>query len=191
MSSVGPNKVICNDWLALLCFVSVFTLFYVSVEKTLLVEVSAQIVPLPPSSQQSIGQVATNNNYNNTGPNRVGSSPVIEFLTNSLKEGKDVVKVKITDRFPIRYVELRYVQNGQIITTGFVKDPNSVYKALIDVHPPSALIVVNAFDIYGNNASVVKNLDVHSLSDTIFNEISQFLYSTGKIIVSTFTTPKG
>jgi hypothetical protein len=190
MSSAGPDKVIYNGWLALLCLVLIFMLFFVLVEKTLLIEASAQIVPLPPSTQQPIGQVATNNNYNDTGSNSVGSPPVIEFLTNSLKEAKDVVKVKITDRFPIRYVELRYVQNGQIITTGFVKDPNSVYKALIDVHSPSALIVVNAFDIYGNKASVVKNLDVHSLSDAIFNEISQFLYNTGKIIVSTFTTPK-
>ena len=116
--------------------------------------------------------------------------PTAKFLTNSLIEGKNVVKVKIIDKCWILHGELRYVQNRQIVTTDLIRDPNQVYKALIDVRAPSALIVVDALDINGKQTSAVKVFNVNSDPYSVFNKISHFLYETGKTIVSAFTKPK-
>src|SRR5918999_242280 len=47
---------------------------------------------------------------------------------------------------------------------------NNVYKGLINVSPPSAVIVVNVNDVYGNKASYSKSFPVKQFPD-IFTEI--------------------
>ena len=46
------------------------------------------------------------------------------------------------------------------MTADLVKDQNDVYKALIDVEPPSRIIVIDAADQNGNVASVVKDYNI-------------------------------
>ena len=193
MQDKGSNLLSNPAFLVLLCFILTIMFFFeILGEKTQIIETNAQIIPLPPSIQQPLAQPAKNtSNTSLINGSRVASSPVVEFVTNSLLEGKNVVKLKITDKSPLLYAELRYVQNGQIVTTGLVKDPNDIYKALIDVHTPSALLVANAVDVNGKKVSAVKDFDVNSLSDNVFNQISRFFYDSGKTLVSIFTTPKG
>jgi hypothetical protein len=162
---------------SLLCF---FVGLYVSGNHQ---EAKAQLIPVPPPVQQpkptqaDLGAVQVNNST---------SSPTIQVLTTSLLEGGNVFRVKITDRFDLRSTQITYVQNGQIVTQGLVRDPNNIYKALINAHLPSAVIITTAVDTQGKSESVVKVLDVTPLPNSILGQITNFLYGVGKSIVSIF-----
>ena len=125
------------------------------------------------------------------------NSPIVEVLTTSLIEGGNVFRVKITDKAPITTAQITFVQNGQLVTQGLVRDPNNIYKALIDAHLPSAVVVTSAVDVHGKTASVVKYLNVtplskqHSCTDNklfrwYWKEYSFHIWIR-KIIISTLT----
>jgi hypothetical protein len=157
-------------------------------EKIKIIHANAQLVPLPPPAHQLPSQpTKADNNNNIVNGSSQTAPPVIEFLTNSLMEGKNVVKVKISDKSHLIYAGLKYVRNGQVTTIGLIRDPGDVYKALIDAHSPSTIIELFAADVNGKKASVVKEFNVDSLSYSIFKQISNLLYHSGKIIISTFT----
>jgi hypothetical protein len=101
-----------------------------------------------------------------------------------------VLKAKITDKSDLKYAEIRYVHNGDVVTQGLVRDQNNVYKALIDVRSPSALIIITAVDTNGQRASATKMLNVTSLSNEILGHISNLLFDVGKIVVSIFIPTK-
>jgi hypothetical protein len=91
--------------------------------------------------------------------------PHIEILTDKLTEGKNVFQVRITDDSSLRIREVKFVQNGQLKTEGLFKDQNDVYKALIDVHPPSRVVMVTAGDANGNIATAFKEYDIAPSQD--------------------------
>jgi hypothetical protein len=155
----------------------------------------SQIVPLPPPAQQPVLSNRPNSvpNRPNSVPNQFNnetSLPVIEVGNASLVEGGNVFKVKILDESPITTAWITYVQNGQIVTQNLVKDPQNIYKALIYVHPPAAVIITSAYDVHGKTASVVRYLDVTPLSKSIHEQITSFLFDVGKDIVSLFGSTK-
>jgi hypothetical protein len=150
---------------------------------------NAQLIPIPPSIQgptttqfHLVPSHAKNDSSSSYPP------PIIEFLTNSLIEGKNVVKVKITDHFDLKYAEIKYVQNGQVVTQGLIRDPNNTYKVLIDAHSPAAkkIIVVNAADTNGKKTTVIKELTVTSFPSSIIGQISNLFFYIGKMVVSIF-----
>ena len=94
--------------------------------------------------------------------------------------------MKIADKSEIMNAEITYVRNGQLVTQELVRDPNNVYKTLIDGHLPSAVVVTNAEDLAGKTATVVKVLNVTPLSNSILGQITNFLFGIGKSIVSIF-----
>jgi hypothetical protein len=148
----------------------------------------SQIIPLPPPAQQpspSQTNLAPNQFKNDT------SSPIIKVVTPSLVEGGNIFKAKITDESPITTAQIAFVQSGQIVTQSLVKDPQDIFKALIYVHPPSAVIITSAFDIHGNTASVAKYLTVTPLSRSIHDQVTSFLSNIGKGILSLFGLTKG
>jgi len=152
-------------------------------------QANGQLIPIPPPAPTQPPKAT----HFNLGPNQVNSSissPTIQFLTNSLIEGGNVFRVKITDKSDIKIAEITYVQNDQIVTQGLVRDPNNIYKALIAVPLPSAVIVINAVDTYGRTASVVKVLDVTPLPNSIFGQITNFFFGVGKNIMSIFGSAK-
>jgi hypothetical protein len=102
--------------------------------------------------------------------------PKIEILTHSLHAGKNVFEVKITDESTLRVREVRYVQDGQFKTDGLFRDQNDVYKALIDIQPPSRIIVVTAGDAAGNLATSYQEYDIDQSPD-LFKEIIGILSS--------------
>lgn len=100
--------------------------------------------------------------------------PHIEILTDKLTEGKNVFQVRITDDSSLRIREVKFVQNGQLKTEGLFKDQNDVYKALIDVHLPSRIVMVTAGDVNGNIATAFKEYDVAPSQDFLSQIMDMF-----------------
>jgi hypothetical protein len=126
-----------------------------------------QFIPLPPpgpdsqpAQQKQIGKYDS-------------MPPTIEFLTTSLRQGKNVIKVKVLDDAPIDFVQIKEAINGKVIANEMVADPNNIYKFLIDVTSPSKIIVVRAFDINGNYSETVKKFDV-PVSSNLIDSIRDF-----------------
>jgi len=103
--------------------------------------------------------------------------PVIEILTTELYEGKNVFKVRITDDSSLRTREVKYVRDGQLTVDGLFRDQNNEYKALIDIHPPSRVVVVTAGDANGNIVSEYKEFEITKPKD-IFSQIMDRLTET-------------
>jgi hypothetical protein len=121
-------------------------------------------MPVPPPAPDSTEQVQDKGTSNDTMP------PMVNFLTSELYAGKNVLKVNVTDDSGLRLREVRFVNEGKIESQDLVYDGNNVYKGLINVSPPSAVIVVNVNDVYGNKASYSKSFPVKQFPD-IFTEI--------------------
>jgi hypothetical protein len=132
-------------------------------------QVNAQFIPIPPPSPD-IKKIDKSTKVNNDDH----EPPIIEVITTELKQGKNVFKVKITDTSSIELKEIRYVQQGYIKTTGLFRDQNNVYKALIDIQPPSRVIVINAGDMLGNEATIIKEFEIIP-SENIFTQIINIL----------------
>ena len=104
--------------------------------------------------------------------------PHIEILTTELHEGKNVFKVRITDESSLQTREVKYVHNGQLRVDGLFRDQNNVYKALIDIQPPSRIVTVTAGDANGNMASDFREYEITGSQDVfsqIMDRISQTL----------------
>lgn len=128
---------------------------------------SAQSIPLPPPFPESSPEetrIAENDR----------TPPKIEILTTELVQGKNVFRARITDESSLQVREVKYVQDGQLKIDGLFRDQNDVYKALIDIDPPSRIVVVTAGDANGNQASAFKEYDV-SKSQDVFTQIMNML----------------
>src|SRR6476659_2841485 len=98
-------------------------------------ESNGQFIPIPPpgpnapdSGQSQIkADVATAQN--------------IEFLTPSLKQGKNVFTVKVIGGAPIDLVQIKLVSNGKIVATKMEPEGKNIYKLLVDAQDPSKVIV--------------------------------------------------
>jgi len=134
---------------------------------------SAQSIPMvpapfPESSSPEQERVAPNDR----------APPVIEILTTELYEGKNVFKVRITDDSSLRTREVKYVRDGELRVDGLFRDKNNVYKALIDIHPPSRVVMVTAGDANGNIISDYKEYEITKPRDIlsqIIDRLSQIL----------------
>jgi hypothetical protein len=104
--------------------------------------------------------------------------PQVEILTTELHEGKNVFKVRITDESSLRTREVKYVHNGQLRVDGLFRDQNNVYKALIDIEPPSRIVVVTAGDANGNLVSDFREYEITESQDIlaqVMGRLSQML----------------
>jgi hypothetical protein len=139
---------------------------------------SAQSIPLPPPSPSNSGEntkIAPNDRV----------PPNIQILTTELDEGKNVFRVKITDDSSLQVREIKFVQNGQLTSTGLFRDQNDVYKALIDIHSPSRVVEVTASDANGNVASTFREYDVKSTPNMltqILNALSQIPHTIQNLL---------
>lgn len=103
--------------------------------------------------------------------------PVIDILTTELHEGKNVFRVRITDDSSLRTREIKYVHDGQLRVDGLFRDQNDVYKALIDIYPPSRIVTVTAGDANGNIVSDFEEYEISKPQD-IFSQIMDRLSQT-------------
>ena len=129
----------------------------------------AQLIPLPPPAPD-INPEQTQNL--NTSQDNV--PPVSQFVTTELADGKNVLKVNVTDASDIIMREVSFVDDGKIRTETLVYEGNNIYKALVDVNPPSAVIVINVNDVYGNEASLAQSVPVKE-SPSIISRILDML----------------
>jgi hypothetical protein len=129
---------------------------------------SAQSIPFPPPFPENNPEqtkVAENDK----------SPPKIEILTSELHEGKNVLQVRITDDSSLLVRQVKYVQSGQLKIDGLFRDQNDVYKALIDIQPPSRIVEVTAGDANGNTATTFKEYDIVKSQDTFTQIINMLL----------------
>jgi hypothetical protein len=174
---ISLNRFRCNKFVvfSLLCFLIGFSVLK-NEQQT-----NGQITPIPPPVQQPTStplHLDPSQFKNDT------SSPIVEVLTTSLIDGGNVFKVRITDKSPINRAQITFIQNGQPVTESLVRDPNNVYKALIDARLPSAVVIISAVDVHGKTASLVKYLIVTPLSNSVLAQITNFFAGIGKSIVS-------
>ena len=104
--------------------------------------------------------------------------PQVEILTTELHEGKNVFKVRITDESSLRTREVKYVHDGQLRVDGLFRDQNNVYKALIDIEPPSRIVLVTAGDANGNMVSDFREYQITESQDIltqVMGRLSQML----------------
>ena len=144
-STLGINAPSLSIWV----YIFITALSLVSVHSA-----AAQLMPLPPPSPSSSTMDKTNQAPNDN------KAPVIQPLTTEIKAGKSVFKVRISDESGLQLGQIKYVHDGRIVTADLVKEQNDIYKALIDVQPPSRIIVIDAADQNGNVATVVKEYSI-------------------------------
>jgi hypothetical protein len=129
----------------------------------------AQFIPLPPPGPDSRpSQIRQAGHYDPV-------QPVIEFLTTSLKQGKNVFKVKILDDAPIDYVLIKEVNNHKVISDKMLADPNNIYKSLVTADSPSKVVVITALDLNGNYTEAVKKFDIQTSPDLV-DSIKSFFH---------------
>lgn len=129
---------------------------------TLITEADAQVPSLfPPPPSGSEGGGATGKD-NLTVPTDDKSPPEIEWVTSELKQGKNVLVVKVNDESFLSSRQVKYVGDGRVKLADLARDHDNVYHALIDVNPPSSTLVIDISDVAGNRATVTKELPVVS-----------------------------
>jgi hypothetical protein len=124
-------------------------------------ESSGQFIPIPPPGPN------TPNSDQSQIKGDVASAPNIEFLTQSLKQGKNVFTVKVIGGAPIDLVQIKLANNGKIVATKMEPEGKNTYKLLVDAQGPSKVIVIRAFDINGQYAEAVKIYNVQASSDLL------------------------
>jgi hypothetical protein len=129
----------------------------------------AQFIPLPPPAPDSQPAQSKKVGKYDSVP------PVIQFITTSLKDGKNVIKVRVMDDAPIDYVLIKEANNHKVLSDKMLADPNNIYKSLINVESPSKVVVIKAFDINGNSSEAVMKFDVQNSSGLV-DSIQNFFH---------------
>lgn len=119
------------------------------------------LFPPPPSGSEGGGAVGKDNLIV---PSDDKSPPEIEWVTTELKQGKNVLVVKVNDESFLSSRQVKYVGEGRVKLADLARDHDNVYHALIDVNPPSSTLVIDISDVAGNRATVTKELPVVSSS---------------------------
>jgi hypothetical protein len=100
------------------------------------------------------------------------SAPVIEVLNKDLTEGKNLIRAKVTDDSSVSSVRVRYVENGFVTAADLVHEEGTTYKGLIEVLPPSSVLIFEAVDAEGNLGQETQWLSVSPIQK---NFIDQFM----------------
>jgi hypothetical protein len=111
--------------------------------------------------------------------------PVIEFMNEALRDGKNVFKINITSEAPIENCKIKFTKGEVQKTVDCVKDTGTIYKALVDAMQPYQTVYINASDIYGDSSSTVKKLRVLpqlTFAEVIWNSLSSTIDSPKMIL---------
>lgn len=93
-------------------------------------------------------------------PTNDRTPPEIELITTELRQGKNVLVVRVTDESYLKSREVKYVNEGRIKFADLARDHDNLFHALINVEPPSGVIVIDVSDAAGNRATITKELPV-------------------------------
>jgi hypothetical protein len=115
--------------------------------------------------------------------------PVIEFMNEVLRDGKNVFKINITSEAPIENCKIKFIIGEVQKTVDCVKDTGTIYKALVDATQPDQTVFINASDIYGDSSSTFKKLTVLpqlTFTEAIWNSLSSMIDSSKIIVQDTY-----
>ena len=129
-----------------------------------------QLLPLPgPFQNGKIAEkdkAAANDNH----------PPKISMITDSLKEGKDVLRTRIADESNINVCTISYTKGGIPKTTDCVHDRDDVYKALVSSSFPIQNLKIYVEDGNGNTSTKFEQINVVKQLN-FFEQIHQKLSS--------------
>jgi hypothetical protein len=154
--------------LKVLAFAFLLTVLAVSAVESAIAQSIPMVPPPFPENSPQAEKIVENDR----------APPKVEILTTELHEGKNVFKVRITDESSLKTREVKYVHNGQLRIDGLFRDQNNVYKALIDIQPPSRIVMVTAGDANGNIVSDFREYEITESQDIfsqVINRLSQML----------------
>ena len=129
-------------------------------------------IPLPPPF--SSNDNASNNNLYIAPNDR--DPPEIEIVSTELKEGKNVLEVRVSDASDLKSRHVQFVNEGRVKIADLVRDHDNVYLALVDAQKPSSIIVVDVIDAAGNRAAITEELNVIE-SMSILDQLLSFFNS--------------
>ena len=131
--------------------------------------VDAQLLPIPGPFQGKLSEKdkAAANDY---------QSPEITIVTEKLKVGKNVFKIRISDSSNIDFCIIKYVKSGTARVADCVYDHADLYKSLVDVKSPEQRIEIHAEDGNGNSATRIVKLPVEP-QPNIFQRIIDGIFS--------------
>lgn len=153
------SRRIIATYIGMLLVVSGILLLANANKLTAVEEANAQLPSvLPPPPSGSIGNDDSDRDLRITADDK--SPPIVEVLTTELKPGKNILVVKITDASDLKSRQLKYVDEGRIKLSDLSRVHGNVYHALVNVDPPSSMIVIDIIDAAGNRASVIKEFPV-------------------------------
>jgi hypothetical protein len=138
------------------------------------IEASAQLISIPPPPPSDAKIANEGKNVETSHFPSARQPPNVEVLTKDLREGKNVIKVRITSDAGIDYCKIKYTKLSGMKTVDCVNEQNNIYKALIDANAPSQTIEVYVSDIYGDSTNSVKKLNVitqPSIVDLLWNNL--------------------
>lgn len=101
--------------------------------------------------------------------------PKIEVITKELRQGKNVVEVRIIDDSDLKTKLIVYVKNRGLSSTSLVEDSENHYVGLIESLPPSTVIRIDATDAANNKATIYKQLVVKEQND-FFSSILKIFF---------------
>jgi hypothetical protein len=131
---------------------------------------NGQFLPLPgPFRNGKIAEsdkAAANDNH----------PPKISVITDSLKEGKNVLRLRIADESNIDVCTLSYTTGGIRKTTDCVRDHDDVFKALVSSSYPIQNLKIHAEDGNGNSSTMYEKINVVKQSN-FFEQMWQKLVS--------------
>jgi hypothetical protein len=131
---------------------------------------SGQFLPLPGPFQngniKEKDKAAANDNH----------PPEISVNTDSLKEGKNVLRIRIADESNIDVCTISYTIGGIFKTTDCVHDHDDVYKALVRSSFPIQNLKIHAEDGNGNSSTKFEQVNVVKQSN-FFEQLWQKLVS--------------
>jgi hypothetical protein len=115
--------------------------------------VDAQLLPIPGPIQGKLSEKdkAAANDY---------QPPEITIVTEKLKIGKNVFKIRISDSSNIDFCTIKYAKSGTARVADCVYDHADLYKSLIDVKSQEQRIEIHAEDGNGNSATRIVKLPV-------------------------------
>jgi len=132
----------------------------------------AQFVPIPPPA----GNPPLGGNHVNSSVNDK-EAPKLDIITLQLKEGKNVFKINLNDDSGVASAYLKYVNKGQIKTQPMTAMGGDLYEALVDIHPPSRIVEIQATDMNGNTVdtyaqyNVAPSNDITKLFSNLFGQL--------------------
>jgi hypothetical protein len=116
---------------------------------------------------------------------KVFEPPLVEVITEELRDGKNVFKINITSEAPIEDCKVTFTKDYAERTVDCVRDIGTVFKALIDARQPNQTIYIKATDLYGDSSSTVAEFSVLpelTIDKVIWNSLNSFIKMTEGMI---------